>query len=408
MKSKHGSAICWNRSRVPSSVRLLAIGTDAALAQPASEAFGDTHQRQLKYASILDRYDMVLRTIGGQKRAIPVGHRFTVHTSGSRSRGTYPIDAARMGSLIGRAAGSNVVSTEDPFLCGLAGYLTARRLGIPLSLQFAGDMIDNPIWMTERPLNRWLNPLGKWLIGRAQTLRVVSTRERDKLIGLGIAPERVWNIGWITDFRRFLDADGSEIQARWLDSRYKKLIVFMGRLVPQKDPHTLVAAARMVAPVHPDARFLLVGRGPLESEIRKNIERAGLSDQIVLAGAAAYDEVPAYLAAANVLALTTVYEGNARVLAEAAAAGRPVVTADVSGSLDTVLDGESGYVVPVRDPHAFADRLIRLLDDPAVAERMGARARAHVLEQYDERRLLQQFQELWTLTAGLRADTSPR
>jgi 1,2-diacylglycerol 3-alpha-glucosyltransferase len=120
------------------------------------------------------------------------------------------------------------------------------------------------------------------------------------------------------------------------------------------------------------------------------------------------DEVPAYLAAANVLALTTVYEGNARVLAEAAAAGRPVVTADVSGSLDTVLNGESGYVVPVRDPHAFADRLARLLNDPALAERMGTRARVHVLERYDERRLLQQFQELWTLTAGLRADTSPR
>ncbi len=393
---------------MPSSVRLLAIGTDAALAQPASKAFGDAHQRQLKYASILDRYDMILRTIGGQRQAIPVGQGFTVHTSGSRCRETYPIDAARMGNSIGRAARSNVVSTEDPFLCGLAGYVIARRLRIPLSLQFAGDMIDNPIWMAERPLNRWLNPLGKWLIRRAQTFRVVSTRERDKLIGLGIAPERVWNIGWITDFRRFLDADGSAIRARWLDSRYKKLIVFMGRLVPQKDLHTLVEAARLVAPVHPDARFLLVGRGALEREVMMAIERAGLSDQVVLAGAAAYDDVPGYLAAADVLALTTVYEGNARVLAEAAAAGRPVVTADVSGSLDTVLNGESGYVVPVRDSHAFADRLARLLNDPALAERMGTRARVHVLERYDERRLLRQFQELWTLTAGLRADTSPR
>ena len=87
---------------------------------------------------------------------------------------------------IGRSARSNVVSTEDPFLCGLAGYAIARRLDLPLSLQFAGDMIDNPIWMSERPLNRWLNPLGKWLIRHAQTFRVVSTREREKLIGLGV------------------------------------------------------------------------------------------------------------------------------------------------------------------------------------------------------------------------------
>jgi phosphatidylinositol alpha-1,6-mannosyltransferase len=164
----------------------------------------------------------------------------------------------------------------------------------------------------------------------------------------------------------------------------------------------------MLAPAHPQTRFLLVGRGQLEGQLRETIAAYGLSEQVVLAGAAAYDEVPAYLAAADVLALTTVYEGNARVLAEAAAAGRPAVTADVSGSRDTVLDGYSGYVVPLRDPDAFADRLGHLLDDPEMARKMGQRARQHVLEQYDECRLLQQFQALWELTAGLSADRSPR
>jgi phosphatidyl-myo-inositol dimannoside synthase len=184
--------------------------------------------------------------------------------------------------------------------------------------------------------------------------------------------------------------------------------VFIGRLVPQKDLFTLVEAATLLAPTHPEARFLLVGRGELQAQLGETIAKSGLSDRVVLAGAAAYDEVPAYLAAADVLALTTVYEGNARVLAEAAAAGRPTVTADVSGSRDTVLDGESGYVVPLRDPHAFANRLSRLLDDPELARRMGEKARQHVLERYDERRLLQQFQALWEFTADLTADVSPR
>ncbi|HEX3247141.1 MAG TPA: glycosyltransferase [Chloroflexota bacterium] len=390
-----------------SGVRLLALGTDAALAQPATEAFGDAHQRQLKYASILDRYDMVVRTLGGRRRTMSPTSNFSVHTSASRSRGLFPIDAMRMGSRIGRLARSNVVSTEDPFLCGLAGYAIARRLGLPLSLQFAGDMIDNPVWISERRLNRWLNPLGKWLIRRAQTFRVVSTREREKLIGLGVDPQRVANIGWITDFGRFLDADGSAMRARWLGERYRQIVIFMGRLVPQKDLFTLIEVARLIGATHPDARFVLVGKGPLEASIRRKIESFGLSDRVVLAGPAAYDDVPAYLAAADVLALTTVYEGNARVLAEAAAAGRPAVTCDVSGSRDTVLDGESGYVVPVRDAHVFADRLSRLLDDPARAREMGARARQHVLERYDERRLLEQFQALWALTAGLSVDGSP-
>jgi glycosyltransferase involved in cell wall biosynthesis len=392
---------------VASAVRLLAVGTDWALAQPPSQAFGDAHQRQLKYASILERYDMILRTLGGRRQVIEAASNFSIHTSASRSRGSYPIDAAQLGWRIGRQAASNVVSTEDPFLCGLAGYLIAQRLHVPLSLQFAGDMIDNPMWMSERPLNRWLNPLGKWLIRRASSFRVVSTRERQKLIDLGVEPERVLNIGWITDFERFLTADGDAIRARWLNGRFKQLVVFMGRLVPQKDLFTLVEAAKILTRSHPAARFLLVGRGHLEPQLRETIEAYGLSDRVILPGAAAYDEVPGYLAAADVLALTTVYEGNARVLAEAAAVGRPAVTADVSGSRDTVLDGESGYVVPVRDSRAFADRLGRLLDDPALARRMGERARQHVLEQYDEQRLLQRFQALWELTAGLTADVSP-
>jgi len=393
---------------VANAVRLLAVGTDSALAQPASQAFGDAHQRQLKYADILGRYDMIVRTLGGRREVLEPAANFSIHTSASRSRGSYPIDAARLGWRIGRQAASNVVSTEDPFLCGLAGYFIARRLHLPLSLQFAGDMIDNPIWMAERPLNRWLNPLGKWLIRCASTFRVVSTREREKLIDLGVQPERVWNIGWITDFGRFLSADGSAIRTRWLDNRFKQLVVFMGRLVPQKDLFTLVEAARLLKPAHPEVRFLVVGRGPLEAQLRESIATNGLSEEVVLLGSAAYEAVPAYLAAADVLALTTVYEGNARVLAEAAAAGRPAVTTDVSGSRDTVLDGESGYVVPVQDPKAFAGRLGRLLDDPATARRMGERARQHVLEQYDERRLLQQFQALWELTAGITADVSPR
>lgn len=387
---------------MPESLRLLAIGTDSALAQPPEHAFGDAHQRQRKYATLLDRYDMVVRTLGGSRGPIRLAPNLTVYPSASRSRGTFPLDAARMGIPLARAAGSTVISTEDPFLCGLAGYVTARRLGRPLSLQFAGDMIDNPIWMAERPLNRWLNPLGKWLIRRAQTFRVVSTREREKLITLGVPPERVWNIGWITDFTRFLNADGRAIRERWLTDGFSKLIVFMGRLVPQKDLFTLIEAAAVVGRGHPDARFLIVGRGYLEGELRGAIDARGLTKRVILAGAAAYDEVPAYLAAADIIALTTVYEGNARVLAEAGAAGRPVVTTDVSGSLDTVDDGVTGYVVPVRNAAVFAERLIRLLDDPEMAGIMGQRARERVLDLYEESRLLREFREFWTFTQKVR------
>lgn len=371
------------------------------LARPASEAIGDAHQRQLEYASILDRYDMVVRTLRGGRTPVQLASNLWVHPSASGSRGLFPVDAARLGQRIGRRVGSTLVSTEDPFLCGLAGYVVARRLGLPLSLQFAGDMIDNPFWLGERPLNRCLNPLGKWLIRRAQTLRVVSSSERDKLIRLGIAPDRVWDLGWITDFDRFQDADGAAIRQRWLDDRFDQLVVFVGRLVPQKDLFTLLSAAELVAADHPKSRFVVVGDGPLEGPLRAAITARNLDDSVLLAGPARYDDVPAVMAAADVVVLTSVYEGNARVLAEAAAAARPAVAADVSGSRDTVIDGETGFVVAVGDAAAFADRLDHLLDEPVIAQRMGQVARERILDLYSARRLLPRFREFWELTASM-------
>ncbi len=90
------------------------------------------------------------------------------------------------------------------------------------------------------------------------------------------------------------------------------------------------------------------------------------------------------------------------MLAEAAAAAKPVVSTDVSGTQDTVIDGETGYVVPVGQPEALAQGMIRLLDDPVRATEMGRRAREHVLALYDEQRLLAGFAELWETTAKLR------
>ncbi len=79
-----------------------------------------------------------------------------------------------------------------------------------------------------------------------------------------------------------------------------------------------------------------------------------------------------------------------------------VVATDVSGTQDTVVDGQTGYIVPVGQPEALARGMIRLLDDPTRAAEMGRRAREHILALYDEQRLLAGFAELWQATAQLR------
>jgi glycosyltransferase involved in cell wall biosynthesis len=380
-------------------VNLLAIGLDDTIVRGSGEVSSDSLQRQLKYAGILESYHFIVRTLGGGSERVQLADNFWVYPTASRNRLTFISDAVRIGGQICQTRQVDVISTQDPFTTGLAGYLLKRRFGIPLSLQFAGDMVDNPYWLRERWFYPLMNALAHWLIRRADTFRVVSIKEKQKLVGMGVPEDRIWNLGWITDFSRFIQADRSAIRARYLQDGVSKLVLFAGRLVPQKDLPNLLRAVALVLRRHPDVLFLLVGSGREELKARQLAEELGIAEAVRFVGAVPYGQMSAYFAACDLFVLPSVYEGNARVLAEAAAAGKPVVTTDVSGTQDTVIDGQTGYVVPVSQSKALAQGIIRLLDDPMPAAEMGLRAREHILTLYDERRLLAGFAELWEATS---------
>jgi glycosyltransferase involved in cell wall biosynthesis len=393
------------REPSPSRLRLLAIGTDTSLVKPPTTAFGDAHQRQSKYATILDQYRMIVRTLGGDRRAIRHADNFLVQPSASRSRAAFTHDAYLIGGALHRRLGFDLVSTEDPMLCGLAGYLLRARFGLPLSVQIAGDMIDNPYWLRERRINPLLNRIGRWLVRSADSVRVVSERERTKLIHLGVAPDRVSNLGWIADFRRLDaldDARARDLRSELLGADGRMLLLFVGRLVLQKDIPTLIRAMATVAASRPDARLVVAGDGPERLMAERLVDQLGIRDVVRFLGIVPYPELPSYYAAADLFLLPSRYEGNARVLTEAGAAGTPSVTTDVSGAEDTVIEGESGAIVPVERPDLFAERVLALLEDEQRLATMGTRAREHVRSLYDDQVLLPAFADFWTRTARRR------
>jgi glycosyltransferase involved in cell wall biosynthesis len=384
------------------SVNLLAISLDATLARKPEGVLSDAQQRQLKYAAILKSYRLVARVLGSDATPVQMAENFVAYPAPSQNRLAFIPAAVKVGSRLCEQHQIDVVSAQDPFATGLVGYVLKQRFGIPLSLQFAGDMVDNPYWLHERRIYPLMNAVARWLIRRADTLRVVSVKEKQKLMGMGVPEERIWSLGWITDFSRFLNADGSAMRERYLGSGVSRLVLFAGRLVRQKDLPNLIYAMPLVLCQHPDTFFLLVGSGSEEVAARRLAEVLGVANAVMFAGEVPYTQMPAYFAACDLFVLPSVYEGNARVLAEAAAAAKPVVATDVSGTQDTVFEGETGYIVPVGQPKALAEGIIRLLDDPARLVEMGRRAREHILALYDEQRLLAGFAELWEATAKLR------
>lgn len=150
----------------------------------------------------------------------------------------------------------------------------------------------------------------------------------------------------------------------------------VARLVPQKGLDTLVAAAPAVLARYPDARFVVVGDGPLRGEL----EAAAKGLPFTFTGAR--DDVPELLATFEVFAFPSRFEGLCLAVIEAQAAGVPVVATPVGGIVETVVPGETGTLVPVGDPAALAAAISGVFDQPARAAAVAGEARRRVLERF--------------------------
>src|SRR5207247_11054153 len=125
-------------------------------------------------------------------------------------------------------------------------------------------------------------------------------------------------------------------------------------------------------------------------------QRVGLAERVVFAGYRA--DVPAVLDEVDVVVLPSSVEGMPLVLLEAMAHRRPVVATPVGGTPEVVVDGETGLLVPPRDPRALADAIRRLLDDPDLAKRLGDAGRRRVELHFSleamNRRILELYDEV--------------
>ena len=141
----------------------------------------------------------------------------------------------------------------------------------------------------------------------------------------------------------------------------------------------------MVRAAAGEARLLLVGEGPYRERLERLAARLGVAGSVIFAGAPSRADLPAYYDAANVFAMPCRtrrrgldVEGLGIVYLEASAAGLPVVGGDSGNAPDAIADGETGYVVPGRSVAELAERLTRLLTDPALAAAMGEKGQAWV------------------------------
>lgn len=154
----------------------------------------------------------------------------------------------------------------------------------------------------------------------------------------------------------------------------------------------LRVAARMKGLVK-DVRFILAGEGELVPGLKKMSEELGVADICHFIGRCTH--VPDLLTISEICALTSNYEGFSNSILEYMAASKPVVTTNVSGASEAVIDGETGFIVDLDDDKAMAERLTLLLNDPGKCREMGIRGRKVIEQKFSTEAQLKRLKELY-------------
>lgn len=240
---------------------------------------------------------------------------------------------------------------------------------------------------------RWSEPLAVWQSDRvfavseqvATHLRRVARKDKDKIevlyLGVGDPPE--------------VQRERAQVRAEIGVPADAPLIVSVARLDPQKALHVLLRAVRLL----PDAAHLsIVGEGEQAAKLRALAEELSIADRVHWIGFT--PRVADHIAASDVFALSSVWEGVPLAAQEAILLGAPVVATDVGGMGELIEDRVSGRLVPPNKPEDLADALAHVLASPDGARRYAAEAKARLLQRFSTERMLDRLRAAYREAAG--------
>jgi len=286
-----------------------------------------------------------------------------------------------------RAERPDLVHGHFP-ISGFLARLAARVSGVPrVAYTCHGFLFNQPGPWPRRALAFAM----EWIGGRlTDVFMTVSTEEAADARRLGIS-RRAVGIGNGRDPARFRPdpAARTRVRAELGVSPWRVVVVIVSRLVRHKGHPELLSAMRAVVDYDADVELWVVG-DRLASDHGESLEHhfaaAGLGPHVRRLGYR--DDVPALLAAADIFALPSYFEGLPMSVIEAMLTGLPVVATDISGPREQVADEVTGLLVPPATIAPLAEALRRLVADPAMRTRMGEAGRARALDLYDEARVV--------------------
>lgn len=301
----------------------------------------------------------------------------------------------------------------------LVRYIARERIAIVHSYNFYSNVFAVPAaWLAGAPViiasirDQGAHSTPRQLFAQRQVCRLAdcvlvnAESIRRWLIADGYDPSTIRVIPNGIDTARFAaSAPRSTVRADFGIPEGAPIIAMLSRLTPNKGVDDLIDAAALVCERRPDVRVLIVGAGPgsyqpaaqddpFVAGLKQRVRDLGLSERITFTGYRG--DIPSLLREVQVSVLPSLIEGLSNSVLESMAAGCAVVSTNVGGVAEAVVNGESGVLVPPSDVRSLAAAMVHLLDRPDEAKRMGARARQTIFDRYSIDRMVSATERLYT------------
>jgi glycosyltransferase involved in cell wall biosynthesis len=269
---------------------------------------------------------------------------------------------------IARDIGADLIHTNMEVV--LDGALAARWLGLPHVMHYRGNSLDRPRAIFDVLTRIWTG-LSDRIFCISETTAAIFIKR-----GLGANVSTLYNPVDVATFASATRSD--QLRSALGAGPDDTLVGTVGRIHPRKDLETFVRAAAIATQNRPHTRFVIVGAAEGASEdqylerLRATAAELGLGQRLVFAGARR--DMPATFKALDVFVLSSRHEGFGRVVAEAMAAGVPVIVTREGALPELVAEGTQGFCATAADTQDFGAKMGRLIDDPSLRAAMGAAA----------------------------------
>jgi len=240
-------------------------------------------------------------------------------------------------------------------------------------------------------------PLIKYALMKADLIACNGEFLKEEIKKLGVGPQKIKLAYWATDTQKFKPAITDKKLRKELKILNASTIMSLRNLEPIYDVETLIKAAPPILEEFPEARFIIGGRGSERENLEKLSFDLGVSESIKFIGWIDYDKLPQYLNSADVYVSTSLSDGDlSQSTQQAMACQIPIITTDLAVNKKRIRDGENGLIFQKKDYKILAKKIIKLLRDKKLRNKLGEKGRKTILKELDFNKNMAKVEKIYS------------